>query len=73
MKLNVGDLVKSKLRNEEYPLFLMVLHDDNPSILQFNAVVIKDTTDDFNSGEISNVWNTDRFELCTWDDIKTFL
>lgn len=32
-----GDLVKSKLRTDERPLFLMVLYDDNPSGIQFNG------------------------------------
>ena len=39
-----GDLVKSKNRTDEYPLFLMVLHDRNQSDSQFNAVIIKDAS-----------------------------
>lgn len=37
-----GDLVKSKLRTKEKPLFLMVIYDKNYSETQFNAIIIKD-------------------------------
>lgn len=78
MDLIQGDLVKSRLRSDEYPLFLMVLADKNPNDTQFNGVVIKDMAncgDDYEAetGYVTNVWNTEQFELTSWEEVKPFL
>lgn len=68
-----GEIVKSKSRTEEYPLFLMVLFDKSPSQDQFNAVVLLDKNNEEEPGEVSNVWNYDKFQLTDWDDFKKYV
>ena len=73
-----GQIVKSKQRTESAQLFVMVLSDRTPSDIQFNGVVIKDMAncgDDYGAetGYVTNVWNTERFELTSWEEVKPFL
>lgn len=86
-----GDIVKSKLRTKNAPLFLMVIDESEKSEDQFNAVVLKDLSRNIRfcdcekserecfcdierkSGYVSNAWNTSKFELTTFDDLKSFL
>ena len=73
-----GQIVKSKNRTEVAQLFVMVLLDRIPSKTQFKGVVIKDMTDwdggyEAQAGFVTNDWNTDQFELTTWEEVKLFL
>lgn len=68
-----GEIVKSKQRNKNYELFLMVLFDPTPSASQFNGVVLKDFAGEEESGYDCNVWNTDQFELSNWSELKELL
>jgi len=73
-----GQLVKSKVRTDVAQLFVMVLKDISPTKIQFNGVIIKDNTDsdgseDTQRGFITNSWNTDMFEECSWDEVKPFI
>lgn len=68
-----GEIVKSKSRTKGRELFLMVLFDSNPSLSQFNAVVLKDFTGDEEIGDISNAWNTSKFILSNWNELKPLL
>lgn len=70
---NRGQIVKSKLRTETHPLFLMVLADPNPIKEQFNAVVLYDKSYCNDIGEPSNDWNTNKFELSSWNEVKQFI
>jgi len=80
MKFKQGQIVKSNLRTEEYPLFVMVLFDKDPSKTQFNGVILIDysaTLDENNEicydeapGYVTNVWNTDKFDLSDWNEVK---
>lgn len=73
-----GQIVKSKQRTESAQLFVMVLFDREPSDSQFNGVVIKDMSycgDGYEAeaGYVTNIWNTEQFELTSWVEVKTFL
>jgi len=80
-----GQIVKSKLRTETHPLFLMVLSNLIPieeqidTFLieeQFNAVVLGDfgsIEPDYPTGGLADNWNTSNFELSSWDEFKQFL
>ncbi len=68
-----GEIVKSKSRTKGHELFLMVLFDPKPSSVQFNAVVLRDFAGEVEPGEISNVWNTSKFMLSTWNELKPLL
>lgn len=73
---NRGQIVKSKLRTETHPLFLMVLTDPIPIEEQFNAVVLVDygsEDPDYPTGGLADNWNTSYFELSSWDKVKQFL
>tara|TARA_Y100000356_G_C11057534_1_gene182076 strand:- start:38 stop:262 length:225 start_codon:yes stop_codon:yes gene_type:complete len=64
MKFKKGDIVKSKLRTNPLPIYLLVLEDPLPSEIQFNAVVLYDPSDTYDKGDIANNWNTKHFEEC---------
>ena len=74
-----GDLVRSTIRGEKSQLFIMVLHDPTPSDTQFNGVIIKDMGErgdggqDRQPGYVDNSWNTDKFDECTWEEVKPYL
>jgi hypothetical protein len=68
-----GEIVKSKTRTKGHELFLMVLFDPNPSSDQFNAVVLKDFKGDEEPGRVSNVWNTSKFNLSSWGELKSLI
>ena len=71
--LSKGQIVKSKQRTEKYQLFLMVVLDPRPSSSQFNAVILKDFSNNEDVGYVANDWNTKHFELSGWDELKKFL
>lgn len=73
-----GEILKSKERSEDYPKFVMVLFDKNPSQTQFNGVVIfsknsSDTLDDDEAGFITNSWNTSMWEKSSWEEVKHWI
>lgn len=74
-----GDIVKSKLRTEEYPYFVMVLLDRNPDPAQFNGVVLfcKSSSDTLNpdekTGYVTNTWNTLMWEKSSWEELKKWI
>lgn len=71
-----GQLVKCNLRTKSAQLFLLVMHDRNPSNSQFNAVVILDMSGvgyESEAGYISDSWNRQHFELTTWEEVKPYL
>lgn len=74
-----GEILKSKARNPEYPFFVMVLHDKNPSETQFKAVVLlqKDLggepTESQIPGYVSDNWNTEFWERASWQELKQWI
>jgi len=74
-----GEILKSKVRSDNYPKFVMVLFDRNPSQTQFNAVVIfcksssDELSDDEEAGYIANNWNTSMWERSNWGEVKQWI
>ncbi|MGV6816176.1 MAG: hypothetical protein ACWA44_02770 [Thiotrichales bacterium] len=71
--------MKSKLRTEAYPWFVMVLNDPDPKRDQFRAVVIfcktpwKKFEEDEKPGFESNTWNISKWERSSWEEVKRWI
>ena len=59
-----GGILKSKLRTEDHPLYVMVLHEYEleKSPTQFKGVVLADYGHEHKRGDKSNSWNKCHFE-----------
>ncbi|OIN59795.1 hypothetical protein [Arsenicibacter rosenii] len=73
-----GTVVKSRLRTEKHPLFLIVVdeyREDESDLLSFKAVVLTDkgNGDEYYPGELSNAWNTPNFIVSSWAEVKEYL
>ncbi len=72
-----GEILKAKERSQEYPNFVMVLFDPNPSETQFKAVVLfclsssEELNDDEEPGYVANDWNTNMWEQSSWEEVKS--
>ncbi|MCP4990925.1 MAG: hypothetical protein GY928_34240 [Colwellia sp.] len=58
---HLGSILKSKLRSDDYPLYVMVCNDEfgqlDQTPTQFRAIVLLDATDENKVGEVFNNWN----------------
>lgn len=71
-----GEIVKSLHRTEEFPKFVMVLYDREPSKTMFNGVVLftkndkdEETQEDEETGYVANNWNTHCWEISSWEEL----
>ena len=70
-----GQIVKSKVRTEKYPYFVMVLDDPQPSQTQFKGVVLKcisadgELDQDEKAGYVTDVFNTHMWELSSLEEM----
>jgi hypothetical protein len=76
VKYELGEILKSKLRTDDYPLFIMVCSDGTISDrvfqdnLQFEGIVLYDATDDFKPGQIVGDWNKDKWVESSFEEIS---